>query len=71
MARLRVLGFVVVLSEICPYVMASDTCLLPLLTKVEAVLHNLIESAELKHCGHYSQQVHRMTKELMVDGASY
>lgn len=37
LARLRTWGFFIVLSEICPYGMASDTRLLPPLIKAEAV----------------------------------
>lgn len=37
LTRLRPRGFFIVLSEICSYVMASDTRLLPLLIKAEAV----------------------------------
>lgn len=69
LARLRVLGWLLFFLK-SVLTVASNTCLLPPLIKVETVLHDLIYSVELKHCGHYSQ-VHRMTKELMVDGVSY
>lgn len=68
LARLRCFSF---LKSVCGYLMANDTFLSPPFIKVEAVLHGLIYSVELIRCGHYSQQVPRITKELLIDGASY